>query len=76
MKPDPILRLLENPKRKQLELCVHLSLMELSNYFMNRNDPLQYKVNRLWRELDKIRDTPENKTENGIKGGLKWQRKL
>lgn len=48
-------------EREQLEINLHHALHELSDYFAKRNDPLQYEVNRMWRQLDKLRDTPEFK---------------
>ena len=45
-------------ERQELELKVHHALRELSDYFMKRDDPLQYEVNRLWRQLDGIMSTP------------------
>lgn len=46
-------------QREQLELDVHRALWELSNYFKQRDDPLRYEVNRLFRDFDRLRDIPE-----------------
>jgi hypothetical protein len=46
-------------EREQLELKVNYALSDLSKYFTKKNDPLQYEVNRLWRELEKLREIPE-----------------
>lgn len=46
-------------ERQQLELDVHNALWVLSDYFKQKDDPLQYEVNRLWRELDRLRAIPE-----------------
>ncbi len=46
-------------KREQLELKAHFALSDLSDYFKLRDDPLQYEVNRLWRELDHLRTLSE-----------------
>ena len=46
-------------EREQLEFNVHNALWELSDYFSKRDDPLQYEVNRLWRQFDKLNGIPE-----------------
>ncbi len=45
-------------ERQELELKVHHALSKLSDYFRKSDDPLQYEVNRLWRQLDGITSTP------------------
>ncbi len=47
-------------ERQELELDVSKALGALSNYFKNKDDPLQYEVNRLWRGLDKLMVIPES----------------
>lgn len=46
-------------EREQLEWNLHNAFRELSDYFSKRDDPLQYEVNRLWRELDRLKSIPE-----------------
>lgn len=46
-------------ERQELELKVHHALRELSDHFMKREDPLQYEVNRLWRDFDRLRTIPD-----------------
>jgi len=49
-------------EREQLEFNVHNAFRELADYFMERGDPLQYEVNRLWRQLDELKrmsDSPK-----------------
>lgn len=46
-------------ERQKLELVVHHALRELSDHFMEKEDPLQYEVNRLWRDFDQLRTIPD-----------------
>lgn len=46
-------------EREQLELNLNKAIFELSDYFTKRDDPLQYEVNRLWREFDRLKSMPE-----------------
>ena len=45
----------EKSEREKLELEVHWSLIELSQFFKKNDNPLIFRVNRLLRELDGIR---------------------
>lgn len=45
-------------ERQELELKVHHALRELSDYFLRGDDPLQYEVNKLWRDFDHLRTIP------------------
>lgn len=49
----------DKTEREQLEFNVHNAFRELSDYFSKKDDSLQYEVNRLWREFDKLKNIPE-----------------
>jgi len=49
----------DNTQREQLEMGVHNALWDLSNYFKERNDPLQYEINRLYHQFDHLRNVPD-----------------
>lgn len=44
--------------RKQLEFDVHKALRELSLFYKSYDDPLQYEVNKLWHQFDRLRAIP------------------
>ena len=46
-------------ERQELELEVHNALWQLSEYFKKKEDPLQYEINRLYHQFDRLRVIPE-----------------
>ena len=46
-------------ERQELELGVHNALWRLSEYFKQKDDPVQYEVNRVFRDFDRLRLIPE-----------------
>lgn len=46
-------------ERQDLELEVHNALWGLSEYFKKKDDPLQYEINRLYHQFDRLRVIPE-----------------
>lgn len=49
---------IKSNEREQLEKKVDFALRDLSDYFKRREDPLQFEVNRLWRQYDHIKTIP------------------
>ncbi len=46
-------------KREKLEVNVDRALGDLASYFTAKDDPLQFEVNRLWRQFDHLKSIPD-----------------